>query len=254
MNDGTLAVHGYASLGLGGVSTSLGRWRASVIADALRSGLYDVLDELRLIDDGSPRMMDLMPRKSEDGGKGSAQGFELPMIRLRSLTPVNQDLDALGAAAHVYDAVQSRDMDSRMRNIHTGLDAAQDHSERLALLNDTMIAALTATITPEMRELARDRRHVCGITSPMPWAPACAAVMKQSSKRGFVAVASMPVDQSISDLLAPTCSITQPGKTIDKTMIHTIEAAFAFRQVNDLPSTVDAMRTLAKTTIEEQLR
>ena len=254
MNHRTLAVMGYASLNQGVVRTSLERWRASMIADSLRGGLYDVMDEPRLTDDGSPRMMDLMPRKSEDGGKGSAQGFELPLIRLRSLTPVNQDLDALEAAAHVYDAVRTIDLHSPMRSIHTGLEAVDDHSERLALLSDTMIAALTATITPDMRELARDRRHVCGITSPMPWAPACAAVMKHSIKRGFVTVASMAVDQSISDLLAPTCSITHPGKTIDGTMIHTIEAAFAFRQVDDLPSTVDAMRTLAKTTIEEQLR
>jgi hypothetical protein len=92
-----IAVHGSASLrhakGISGLS------RAAVIASALRSGLYDEKIEARLQDDGSPRLLDLVPTVEE------SDGVELPLIRLRSVVPVDPDFEGLEAAAAIYDAL-----------------------------------------------------------------------------------------------------------------------------------------------------
>lgn len=233
-----IAVHGSASLrhakGISGLS------RAAVIASALRSGLYDEKIEARLQDDGSPRLLDLVPTVEE------SDGVELPLIRLRSVVPVDPDFEGLEAAAAIYDSA-SED------TVVTGRDPGEDHSDNLAVLNETMIAALSLTLTDEMRTCAgASIRHVCGVTTPMPWAKAQAAVLDNTAKGMLKHVMSRPIEPEFAERLTPTCSISQPGRTMTGVPIHTIESAFAYMDVDRLPSPMEAMRTFATVTHEGQ--
>lgn len=233
-----IAVHGSASLRQAKGISGLGR--AAVIAGALRSGLYRAEVEARLRDDGSPRLLDMVP------SVGETDGVELPLIRLRSVVPVELDFDALEAAAAIYDSAAGD-------AVVTERDPGEDHSDTLAVLNEAMMAALSLTLTDEMRTCARASvRHVCGVTTPMPWARAQAAVLDSTAKGMLKHVMSQPIDPEFAKRLAPTCSISQPGRTMTGVPIHTIESAFAYMDVGELPSPMDAMRTLATVTQEGQ--
>ena len=213
-----------------------GRSPAAVIAEALRSGLYEAHQEMRLTDDGTPRLSDLMPTTK------ASDGIELPLIRLRSLVPVETDIEIMDAAATVYDC-------AARRSVVTDRDPGEDHSDILEALNETMIAALSLTITPEMRECAAASiRHVCAVTAPMPWARSHAVVLDRTKKGVLKHIMSVPVHDDFAGRIDPTCSIAQPGRTMTDVPIHMIEAAFAFMNADLLPSPVEAMRTMVAMT------
>lgn len=238
MNPSDILVH--VSDSLRSKRSASERSPADVIADALRSGLYEAMMELRLIDNGTPRLSDLMPTTK------TSDGIELPLIRLRSVVPVEKDVDLLEAAATVYDC-------AARRSVVTDRDPGEDHSDILEALNETMIAVLALTVTPEMRECAAASiRHVCAVTAPMPWARSHAVVLERTKKGVLKHIMSAPVDDDFAGRIVPTCSIAQPGRTMTDVPIHMIEAAFAFMDADLLPSPVEAMRTMVAISTQGQ--
>jgi len=220
-----------------------GKRRSAMIVEALRSGRYDVHPELRLGDDGTPRMIDLVPKDQildEDGGIPAQTA--IPLIRMRSFSKVLPDFDPVVSAIAVYEALA--DETASVQPLHP-----IEEDEPMPARMRTMFAAYAATETPEMRLVASAAPNVCVMTSPTPWSTPHALVMRHPKTGGFTPLASMEVEPPLAALIAPSVSVIDGGRTMDGTRIETIRATFVHCRAEEVPEPIDALRTLASTPI-----